>query len=131
MWDQLQTLRERGGVTILLTTHLMEEASYCDRLALLHEGGIVALGTPGELTAEIGGDVLIIRTEQPEELADLIAQRFSCAATVVDGTVRIEREEGHRFLPQLVEAFPGQLESLSVQKPTLEDVFIHKTGRTL
>jgi len=131
MWDRLCSLRDPGGVTVLLTTHLMEEAASCDRLALLHEGKIVALGTPGQLTAEIGGDVIKIRTDRPELLADLIRQRFACKPSVMDGDVRIEREGGHRFLPQLAEAFPGQMESISIQKPTLEDVFIHKTGRAL
>jgi ABC-2 type transport system ATP-binding protein len=131
MWERLSGLRDAGGVTILLTTHLMEEAAACDRLALLHEGGIVALGTPGQMTAEIGGDVIEIQTNHPEPLADLIRKRFGCGATVIDGTVRIEREGGHQFLPQLAEAFPGQMESISIHRPTLEDVFIHKTGRTL
>jgi len=131
LWEQLRTLRTRDGVTVLLTTHLMEEAAGCDRLALLHHGQIVALGSPDQLTSEIGGDVLTVHTDDPEKLAEEIRKRFQCPATVLDGTVRIEREDGHQFIPQLVEAFPGRIQGISLGKPTLEDVFIHRTGHRL
>jgi ABC-2 type transport system ATP-binding protein len=131
LWEQLRTLRTRDGVTVLLTTHLMEEAAGCDRLALLHHGQIVALGSPDQLTSEIGGDVLTVHTDDPEKLAEEIRERFQCPATVLDGTVRIEREDGHQFIPQLVEALPGRIQGISLGKPTLEDVFIHRTGHRL
>ncbi len=131
LWDQLRQLRARDGVTVLLTTHLMEEAVACDRLALLHRGQIVALGSPEQLVSEIGGDVIIVQTRQPEDLCRQVVARFQCAATVLDGTVRIEREAGHQFIPQIVEAFPGQIDAISLGKPTLEDVFIHRTGHRL
>ena len=131
LWEQLRTLRTRDGVTVLLTTHLMEEAADCDRLALLHHGQIVALGSPDELTSEIGGDVLTVLTDDPEKLSEEIRKHFQCPATVLDGTVRIEREYGHQFIPQLVEAFPRRIRGISLGKPTLEDVFIHRTGHRL
>lgn len=131
LWDQLRQLRSRDGVTVLLTTHLMEEAVGCDRLALLHRGEIVALGSPDQLVSEIGGDVILVHTRQPEDLCKQVEARFRCAATVMDGTVRIERAAGHQFIPQVVEAFPGQIDAISLGKPTLEDVFIHRTGHRL
>jgi ABC-2 type transport system ATP-binding protein len=131
LWDQLRQLRTRDGVTVLLTTHLMEEAAACDRLALLHHGEIVALGSPEQLTAEIGGDVLTLQTRNPEELCRKIEDRFKAGAVVLDGAVRIERDSGHQFIPLVVEAFPGMIESISLGKPTLEDVFIHRTGHRL
>jgi ABC-2 type transport system ATP-binding protein len=131
LWEQLKALRSKDGVTVLLTTHLMEEATGCDRLALLHRGQIVALGTPAQLTSEIGGDVLTIQSDEPQRLGDEIRRQFRCPATVLDGTVRIEREDGHLFIPQLVEAFPGRIQGISLGKPTLEDVFIHRTGHRL
>ena len=131
LWEHLKDLRTRDGVTVLLTTHLMEEASDCDRLALLHQGQIVALGSPGQLTSEIGGDVLTVHTDDAKWLGDEVRRRFQCPTTVLDGTVRIEREAGHRFIPQLVEAFPGRIREISLGKPTLEDVFIHRTGQRI
>jgi ABC-2 type transport system ATP-binding protein len=106
----------------------MEEAERCDRLAILNEGNLVALGTPEALTREIGGDVILLEARDPQSLADRIRNRFQLDATVMDHQVRLEIENGHRFVPEVVEAFPGEIQSLSVSKPTLEDVFIHRTG---
>jgi ABC-2 type transport system ATP-binding protein len=131
LWEHLQMLRKRDGVTVLMTTHLMEEAAGCDRLALLHKGQIVALGSPARLTSEIGGDVITVHTAEPESLLSEVRGQFGIDATVLDGAVRIERSEGHQFIPQLVEAFPGRIEAVSLGKPTLEDVFIHRTGHRL
>jgi ABC-2 type transport system ATP-binding protein len=131
LWNQLKLLRARDGVTVLLTTHLMEEAAQCDRIALLNRGEIVALGTPEQLTSEIGGDVINVHARDPESLRAEIEARFVCAATVLDGSIRIERDAGHQFIPQLVAAFPGRIEAVSLGKPTLEDVFIHRTGHRL
>ncbi len=128
LWQYLAMLRDEEHVTIIVTTHLMEEAERCDRLAILNEGHLVALGTPAELKHEIGGDVILLETSQPESLAAKIRSRYQLEATVLDGKVRLEREQGHRFVTDVVEAFPGEIEAISVAKPTLEDVFIHRTG---
>jgi ABC-2 type transport system ATP-binding protein len=106
----------------------MEEAERCDRLAILNAGQIVALGTPLELRSQIGGDVILLETDNPESLATRIDQKFHAGAAVLDGKVRMERKDGHQFVPDLVEAFPGEIQSISVSKPTLEDVFIDRTG---
>ena len=128
LWQYLQILRDEEKVTVLVTTHLMEEAEHCDRLAILNEGKLVALGTPAELKHEIGGDVILLDTRDPEALAEKIRARFEVDAQVLDGQVRLERENGHRFITDVVETFPGEIEAISVSKPTLEDVFIHRTG---
>src|SRR6266480_265939 len=128
LWQYLQTLRDEEKVTVIVTTHLMEEAEHCDRLAILNEGKLVALGTPAELKHEIGGDVILLDTRDPEALAEKIRSRFEVDAHVLDGQIRLERENGHRFITDVVEAFPGEIEAISVSKPTLEDVFIHRTG---
>jgi len=128
LWQYLGMLRDQERVSIIVTTHLMEEAERCDRLAILSEGNLVALGTPDELTREIGGDVVLLEAREPEALAGQIRIRFQVEATVIDKHVRLEIENGHRFVPDVVEAFPGEIQSLSVSKPTLEDVFIHRTG---
>jgi ABC-2 type transport system ATP-binding protein len=128
LWQYLQILRNEERVTVIVTTHLMEEAERCDRLAILNEGKLVALGTPAELKHEIGGDVILLDTQDPESLARQIRERFHVDAQVLEGQVRLERENGHRFITDVVEAFPGEVQAISVSKPTLEDVFIHRTG---
>jgi len=128
LWQYLQILRDQEHVSVIVTTHLMEEAERCDRLAILNEGKLVALGTPTELTREIGGDVVLLEARDPEKLAERIRSLFHVDATVMGEHVRLEIENGHRFVPDVVEAFPGEIQALSVSKPTLEDVFIHRTG---
>ncbi|HEY6765314.1 MAG TPA: ATP-binding cassette domain-containing protein [Candidatus Sulfotelmatobacter sp.] len=125
----LATLRDEEHVSVLVTTHLMEEAERCDRLAILNEGNIVGLGTPSELKSEIGGDIVMLdAAHDAAELARLIQARFSLETTVMEKQVRIEIEGGHRFVTDVVEAFPGEIQSISVSKPALEDVFIRRTG---
>jgi ABC-2 type transport system ATP-binding protein len=127
--DYLEELRDKDGMTILLTTHLMEEADRCDRLAILDRGRLVALNTPRQLKEKIGGDVISVEAEKPQPLAEQITKRFGVEAHVLDGSVRVERANGHKFITDLVEAFPGQIDAVSIRKPTLEDVFIRLTGR--
>ena len=127
----VENLREKDGVTILLTTHILEEADRCDRLILLHKGSIVAQGSPGELRSRIGGDVVVLETADSEALAKSIAQRFPVTPSARDGQVRIEIANGHRFITEVVEAFPGAVESVGLHKPTLEDVFVRETGATI
>ena len=129
LWQYLQILRDEEQVSVLVTTHLMEEAEKCDRLAIMNEGNLVALGTPAELKSEIGGDVILLdAARNAASLGDQIRARFRVEATVLGDQVRIERKEGHRFVPDLVEAFPGEIQAISVSKPALEDVFIRRTG---
>jgi ABC-2 type transport system ATP-binding protein len=127
----VENLREGEGVTILLTTHILEEADRCDRLALLHQGKIVALGSPGELRSRIGGDVVVLETADTNSLARNIEQRFGLHSAVRDGQVRVEIQNGHRFIAEVVEAFPGAVESVGLHKPTLEDVFVRETGASI
>ncbi len=129
LWQYLQILRDEERVSVLVTTHLMEEAERCDRLAIMNEGNLVALGTPAELKSEIGGDVILLDAAHDAGiLAEHIRSRFDVATTVLGNQVRIEQEGGHRFVPDVVEAFPGEIQAISVSKPALEDVFIHRTG---
>ena len=129
LWQYLQMLRDEEHVSVLVTTHLMEEAERCDRLAIMNEGNLVALGTPAELKSEIGGDVILLDAARDAELlAAHIRARFDVEAAVLGTQVRIEREGGHRFVPDVVEAFPGEIQAISVSKPALEDVFINRTG---
>lgn len=124
----LRELSDKKNMTILLTTHLMDEAEICDRLAILDRGRIVVQDTPAALKGTIGGDVLVLTSANPEELCRNIQEQFGGGPTVVGASVRLERAEGHKFVTTLVEAFPGQIDSIQVSKPTLEDVFVHRTG---
>jgi ABC-2 type transport system ATP-binding protein len=125
--NYLQHLREQDGVTILLTTHFMEDAERCDRVGILHEGKLVALGAPEALKQSIGGDIVVIHAADPYDLQKKLRERFGCEAALVDGTLRVERPRGHEFIRDVVEAFPGEITSAAFGKPTLEDVFIHLT----
>lgn len=128
LWEYLTRLRREQGTTILVTTHLMEEAENCDRLGILDRGQIVALGTPDELRLSVGGDCLTIQTAQPGMLSEQIAQRFHVNSRQLGDSLRIEHEAGHELLRDIVSAFPNDISAISLAKPTLEDVFIARTG---
>jgi ABC-2 type transport system ATP-binding protein len=128
LWDYLQQVRRDEGVTVVLTTHLLEEAEKADRIAILNEGSLVALDTPEALKATVGGDSITIQTAEPESLAEAISARFACAANVLEGAVRLEQPRGHEWIARLIEAFPGRIDAITLGKPTLEDVFIDRTG---
>jgi ABC-2 type transport system ATP-binding protein len=128
LWLYLQRLRDQEGMTILLTTHLIDEADRSDRVLILNEGRVVALGTPEKLKSEIGGDVITISTKEPEKLSEAIRAKFGVHPSAVGGHLRIEREQGHAFVAAVVEAFSVMIDAVSLAKPTLEDVFIARTG---
>lgn len=131
LMDHLHQLRDQNGVTTLLTTHLMDEADRCDRIGVLDEGRLVALDGPAELKRRIGGEVLTVSCGDPAKLAAGVKRDFDIEATFVNGVVRIEHETGHAFVPKLVEAYPGEIDSVTVGRPTLDDVFFHLTGHRL
>lgn len=128
LWQYLAELRQERGMTVLLTTHILEEAEKCDRLLLLHQGRRVAEGTPAELKARVGGDVLVLGVADAPAMCDRIRERFGVEAQVADGHLRLEIANAHKMVAELVEAFPGAIESVALHKPTLEDVFLHETG---
>jgi ABC-2 type transport system ATP-binding protein len=126
--NYLTDLRNRHGVTIVLTTHYMEEAERCDRIGVLHQGRLAAIAPPAELKSRVGGDVVAIYAREPEELQKKIATRMQVTAVLVDGTLRVEGPHGHEFVRDVVDAFGDEIESVTFGKPTLEDVFVHLTG---
>ena len=124
-------LRAEDGVSVLLTTHILDEADHCDRLGILHQGKLVALGTPGELKTKVGGDVVVIHCRDAEGLRGRIRERFGCEPFLVDGNLRVEMPRGHEFAREVANAFGDAVEAVTFGKPTLEDVFIHLTGHRL
>ena len=115
--------------TVVLTTHILDDAEACDRVGILNAGELVAIGTPDELKRRVSGDIVIVDSPVPEELEPRISQRFGYAATSIEGALRIECRNGHEFVRDVVAAFPNEIRSVRFGKPTLEDVFIKLTGR--
>jgi ABC-2 type transport system ATP-binding protein len=127
LWQYIEELGAEGA-TVLATTHILDEADRCDRLLLMHEGRRVAEGTPAELKARVGGDVVVLETSDAAELGRQLAARFGVAPILAGGTLRVEIANGHRFVAEAIEAFPGAIQSIALHKPTLEDVFLDLTG---
>jgi ABC-2 type transport system ATP-binding protein len=130
LWHLLRQIQSQG-VTILLTTHLMEEADLATHLAILHQGRLVATGTPASLKSQIGGDVLTLHSPNPTLASQVIQQKFSLTPTLLDHALRLEHPAAADLIPPLVAALPDLLTSISVSKPTLQDVFIKSTGHQL
>jgi ABC-2 type transport system ATP-binding protein len=127
LWRYLRGLKEEG-VTVLVTTHLMEEAERCDMLGILDEGRLVALDTPQALRATLGGDYVTVQCDSPDVLSERIHERFGVTPQRIGGALRIGKSRGHEFVRDLVDAFPDDVQTVSLGKPTLEDVFIERTG---
>ncbi|MBI2070165.1 MAG: ABC transporter ATP-binding protein [Elusimicrobia bacterium] len=131
LWRCLKELSRERKTTILLTTHLIDEAERCDRVGLIDGGRLVVLGAPGELKSAVGGDVLKIESDLAQELCGEIKKRFAGEPRVIDGDVYLERERAHEFIPALMGALGSMIRSVAFSRPTLEDVFMHYTGRRL
>lgn len=127
-WSYLYDLKERDGLTILLTTHSLEEAERCDHLVILSEGTVVAAGSPEDLKRKIGGEVIVVECTDAGKLSSEIRRSFGVESSVVDGVLRIERSDGHRLVGEIMEHYSSEIRSLTVSRPTLEDVFIRETG---
>lgn len=129
IWRLLRSLAD-VGTTVLLTTHLMEEAERCDRIGILDCGRLVALDAPDALRRAVGGDVVTVRTLEPEELARTIRETWHVDAKVADGTVRCEHPDGYSLVSRLAELGRQKISAVSVARPTLEDVFFDLTGHS-
>ena len=131
LWRYLEELSNAEGVTILATTHLIDEGDRSDHVLILNQGLVVGSGTPQSLKQQIGGDIIALTSKDPDALSRKIAEAFDLKPIVLNGTVRIEKTSGHEFIARLIEAFPGTIDSVTLAKPTLEDVFIDRTGHRL
>lgn len=129
LWQFLDGARRVYGLTVLMTTHFMDEADRCDRVGIIDGGRLVAVGPPSELKEAIAGECLHVQTDDARGLMAGIRERFGVSPTVVGATVRLEHEQAHELIPRLVKAFPERIKSVSLSRPTLEEVFIHHTGR--
>jgi len=127
----LRRLRDDDGMTVVLTTHYLEEAERCDRVGVIDRGRLVALDAPNALTASVGGDVVVVQPTDLDALRAKVLQKFGLEGVRVDGTLRLEHARGHELVRDLVDAFPDDVHSITFGKPTLEDVFVRLTGRRL
>jgi ABC-2 type transport system ATP-binding protein len=126
-WDLLGAV---AGLTVLFTTHLLEEAERADRVLILHGGGVVAEGTPAELSRSVGGAALEV-TAMPEALGEVRAQlqaQFDLQGTAVGDTLRVQVADAHRLVPAVVEALGPRARRVAVSAPSLLDVYFVKTG---
>jgi ABC-2 type transport system ATP-binding protein len=131
IWDYLHDLRRREQLTIFLTTHYMDEAENCERIAIIDHGAIAALDSPGGLKDSLGGDVVTFATADNAAAAAEVRGRYGVETVDQDGAVRFHVASGETFLPDFVRRFPQPLLSIGLRRPTLDDVFLAKTGREI
>ena len=131
IWEYINELRRRETITIFLTTHYMDEAEHCDRIAIIDHGSLVAIDTPDALKATIGKDRIELHVDdQPATIAEL-ARRFGLEARLSEGTVTFHVADGEQFVPRLFAELTQPIRSIRVARPTLDDVFMTYTGRTI
>lgn len=128
LWSSLERLRAEQGVTVVVTTHLMEEAERCDELALLHLGRIVVQGSPLSLRRRLPGECLTIVADQPDALKNKLKEELQVDAQRAGETLRIHQANGQELFQQIMDRFSDEIRSISLGKPTLEDVFLMETG---
>jgi len=131
IWNYIRELKQRETITIFLTTHYMDEAEYCDRIAIMDHGKIVALGTPEALKATVGKDRVAIATADDEAAITALKDTFGIEAAKHEGMVMFPVEKGEQFLPKLFAELGIAIRSVSVARPTLDDVFLAYTGKTI
>jgi ABC-2 type transport system ATP-binding protein len=131
IWSYIRELRQREQITIFLTTHYMDEAEYCDRIAIIDAGKIVALGTPADLKAKVGKDRIQLTTADDTAATAALAAKFGLEATRRDGQLTIAVEHGEQFVPRLFAELGVAIKSIAVARPSLDDVFLAYTGSTI
>ena len=131
IWDYLEELHRRQEITVFVTTHYMDEAEHCDRIAIVDQGRIVALGTPAALKSGIGKDRVQITCDDDGLAIEELAARFGLEAAVHEGAVTFAVAEGAAFVPQLFAGLDVAINSVTVTRPSLDDVFLAYTGKTI
>jgi ABC-2 type transport system ATP-binding protein len=131
IWSYIRELKEREEITIFMTTHYMDEAEWCDRIAIMDHGEIVALDAPETLKAQIGKDRVVIHTDDDQAAIAALAERFDIEATIAEGAVTFGVPGGEQFVPRLFAELGVPISGVSVSRPTLDDVFMSYTGTTI
>jgi ABC-2 type transport system ATP-binding protein len=130
-WEVLRALRDEFGTTLFLTTHYMDEAETCDRIAIVDHGKIVALDTPAALKHRVGKDMVTARSADPKRLATLLREKYGISSRENDGGLSFLVAEGDAFIVKLLTTDRPPLQGISVRRPTLDDVFLSLTGREI
>ncbi|HWT25541.1 MAG TPA: ATP-binding cassette domain-containing protein, partial [Solirubrobacteraceae bacterium] len=131
IWRYIRALREAEGTTIFMTTHYMDEAEFCDRIAIMDRGEIVVLDTPEALKAGVGADRVVLGTADDDAALAALRDRFGIEASVAEGAVTFHVENGEAFVPRLFAELDVAITSVAVSRPTLDDVFMRHTGTTI
>lgn len=131
IWEHINTLRQQENLTIFMTTHYMDEAEYCDRIAIIDHGKIVALDTPAKLKDLMGGDTVSIQADNHEQALKELTENYHLAPVVQNGMISFSVQHSDTFLPEFMRNFQSGLHSISVHRPTLDDVFLKLTGRAI
>lgn len=131
IWDYILKLREAHQMTIFMTTHYMNEAEFCDRIAIIDQGKIIALDTPVRLKKKVGGDIIQLRSQEKDKLKGEIKKRYKLKVKEEGEKLLIEVPDGERFLPRLFNELDTKIDSVELRNPTLEDVFLKLTGRKI
>ena len=131
IWDYLLRLREAEDLTIFLTTQYLDEAEFANRIAIIDRGEIVALDSPDGLKRSIGGDLITFTTPNAEAGLAAVRERYGAEPTLRDGTIRFHVATGDSFLPEFVRTFPEPIETISLARPSLDDVFLTLTGHEI
>ena len=131
IWEYINELKSRDDITIFLTTHYMDEAEHCDRIAIIDHGHIVAIDTPEALKASVGKDRVQIHTADDEAAIAELSREFGIEAAMHEGAVTFSVASGEQFVPQLFGSLPVPIKSVSVSRPSLDDVFMSYTGTTI
>jgi ABC-2 type transport system ATP-binding protein len=131
IWRYIRELKASEDITIFLTTHYMDEAEYCDRIAIMDQGRIIVLDTPEALKAKVGTDRVQIHTDDDQAAIAALRERFGIDATVAEGAVTFGVPDGEEFVPRLFAELGVPIKSVSVARPSLDDVFMSYTGTTI
>jgi ABC-2 type transport system ATP-binding protein len=131
LWEFITELPKKNNITIFMTTHYMEEAEVCDKIAVIDKGRIIASGTPHELKKTIGGDVIYLKTNDNKKAVEEIRRRFGVEASEKDGEIFIPSLKGDAFIPALITEIGERVLSVRMQRPTLNDVFLKLTGKEI
>ncbi|MBI5695359.1 MAG: ATP-binding cassette domain-containing protein [Nitrospirae bacterium] len=131
IWEFIRTLKADTGITIFMTTHYLEEAESCDRVAIIDLGKVIAIGSPAELKAGLRGDTIRLVAKDNDALAAEVRERFGMDAKVSEGAVTLTVERGEEFLPALIKTIRAEITSVNLTKPSLNDVFLALTGKSI
>ena len=131
IWDHILSLRKKNNLTIFLTTHYMDEAEYCNRITIIDYGKIVALDTPDKLKDMVGGDLVTLKAEDNDAVANELREKYNLSPILEQDAIIFSVSQGDKFLVKLMGSFQNHLTSISIRRPTLDDVFLKLTGRAI